>query len=61
MHKGATGGIGFFGILTIIFVVLKLTHNIDWSWVWVLAPLWLPFVFWIIFFVVLGSLFFRKK
>ena len=28
-------------VLTIVFVVLKLTHNIDWSWWWVLSPLWI--------------------
>ncbi len=28
-------------ILTILFVTLKLTGNIDWSWVWVLSPLWI--------------------
>ncbi len=36
------GGIGFFGMLTILFIGLKLTHYIDWSWLWVLSPLWLP-------------------
>lgn len=35
------GGIGFFGLLTIAFVVLKLTGFISWSWWWVLAPLWM--------------------
>lgn len=35
------GGIGFAGMLTILFIGLKLTHYIDWSWVWVLAPLWI--------------------
>lgn len=35
-----SGGIGFFGLLTIVFIVLKLTHVISWPWVWVLAPLW---------------------
>lgn len=34
------GGIGT--ILAIIFMVLKLTGNIDWSWVWVFAPIWIP-------------------
>ena len=29
-------------LLTVVFVVLKLTHFIDWSWWWVFAPLWLP-------------------
>jgi|WetSurMetagenome_2_1015567.scaffolds.fasta_scaffold759381_2 hypothetical protein len=32
-------------ILTLIFVVLKLTHTIDWSWVWVLSPLWIAAAF----------------
>jgi hypothetical protein len=36
-----TGGIGFTGLLTIVFIVLKLLHKITWSWVWVLAPLWI--------------------
>lgn len=28
--------------LLIVFIVLKLTNLIDWSWVWVLAPFWIP-------------------
>lgn len=35
-------GIGFFGLLAIVFITLKLTGFIDWSWWWVLAPLWGP-------------------
>lgn len=34
-------GIGFTGLLTIAFIVLKLCKVISWSWVWVLAPLWM--------------------
>lgn len=30
------------GILGLIFITLKLTDYIDWSWLWVLAPFWLP-------------------
>jgi len=37
-----TGGIGFFGLLAIVFITLKLTGYIAWSWWWVLAPLWMP-------------------
>lgn len=37
----ASGGIGFVGLLTIAFIVLKLCHVIEWSWIWVLAPLWI--------------------
>ena len=38
----ASGGIGFCGLLTIAFIVLKLCKVISWSWLWVLSPLWLP-------------------
>lgn len=34
------GGIGLMGVLFVVFVTLKLTGNIDWSWWWVSAPLW---------------------
>jgi hypothetical protein len=42
-NKTTNGGIGFLGILTIVFIALKLTDNIKWSWTWVLSPLWIPF------------------
>jgi hypothetical protein len=37
-----SGGIGFFGLLAIVFITLKLMGYITWSWWWVLAPLWAP-------------------
>ena len=37
----ATGGIGFTGALFLVFLVLKLTKVIDWSWWWGTAPLWI--------------------
>ena len=39
-----SGGIGFLGLLTILFIGLKLTNQITWSWWWVLAPIWGVFV-----------------
>lgn len=36
-----SGGIGFVGVLQIAFVVLKLCKVIDWSWWWVLSPIWI--------------------
>lgn len=36
------GGIGFAGLLTIVFITLKLTGVISWSWWWVLSPIWIP-------------------
>lgn len=38
------GRIGFVGLLTIVFIVLKLTGVIGWSWMWVLSPLWISFL-----------------
>ena len=38
----ASGGIGFGGLLTVLFIGLKLTNYIAWSWWWVLSPLWIP-------------------
>lgn len=35
----SSGGIGFCGLLTIVFIVLKLTGFINWSWFWVLSPM----------------------
>ena len=35
-----SGGVGFCGALAILFIALKLTGNIAWSWWWVLSPLW---------------------
>lgn len=35
------GGIGFTGLLTILFIALKLLGAITWSWWWVLSPLWI--------------------
>lgn len=41
-QTGASSGIGFGGLLAIVFITLKLTGVIAWSWWWVLAPLWAP-------------------
>lgn len=52
------GGIGFLGLLTILFVALKLLGVISWSWLWVLVPIWGPFALLIalIFFIGLGAM-----
>lgn len=42
--SNSSGGIGFAGLLTIAFIVLKLTEYITWSWWWVLSPLWITFI-----------------
>ena len=39
-NSTSSGGVGFFGLLFIVFLVLKLTKVIDWSWLWVTSPIW---------------------
>lgn len=45
----STGGIGFGGALAIVFITLKLCGVIGWSWLWVLAPLWIPLAMVLVF------------
>ena len=39
--SSSSSGIGFPGLLTVLFIGLKLTGHITWPWVWVLSPLWI--------------------
>ena len=40
-RENNSSGIGFCGLLTIVFIVLKLVGVISWSWLWVLSPIWI--------------------
>ena len=44
MSKNEGGSTAFVSLLTIAFIVLKLTNVIDWSWWWVLSPFWISLV-----------------
>lgn len=48
--------IGFVGLLTIVFIVLKLVGVISWSWLWVLSPLWISAILIILLFAFYGLL-----
>ena len=43
-NSNSSNGLGIGTVLFIVFLVLKLTHVIDWSWWWVTAPLWMPII-----------------
>ena len=43
MNNTGSTSLSLMSVLLTIFVVLKLTDNIDWSWWWVLSPIWMPF------------------
>ena len=59
--NGARGGIGFFGLLTIAFIVLKLVGVIHWKWVWVLSPAWISILIILVIIVVWAFLLVGKK
>ena len=40
-----TVGLGFVDALTLLFIALKLTGQIDWNWIWVLSPIWISISF----------------
>lgn len=59
MGNPTSSGIGFAGLLTIVFITLKLTGLISWSWVWVLSPIWVSLIataFVLFLFLVLSKL-----
>ena len=57
--NNSSGGIGFFGMLGILFIGLKLTGYIDWSWWYVTMPLWGGFAIGLALFSF--GIFFMKK
>ena len=59
-ENNSSGGIGFCGVLAIVFITLKLTGTIAWSWLWVLSPIWIPVIFVLCIFAVCLILAIRK-
>lgn len=53
MGGNTNSGIGFFGMLTILFIGLKITGYINWSWWWVLSPIWISILVILIIIVIL--------
>lgn len=60
-NKSNTGGIGFVGLLQLIFITLKLLGVISWSWVWVLSPTWISIIIVAIIILVVYVIFREKK
>ena len=52
--NNTSNGIGVGTTLFIVFLILKLTNTIDWSWWWVTSPLWLPLALGIVILGVVG-------
>ena len=54
MKDSSSKGLGLCDVLTVVFVVLKLIGVIDWSWWWVLAPIWIPVFIVVIAYIVIS-------
>jgi hypothetical protein len=54
-NNNTSNGIGFGTVLFLVFLVLKLTDNIDWSWWWVTSPLWIPLTLGVITILIVGA------
>lgn len=61
--SSSSSGVGLPSLLGVAFIVLKLTHVINWSWWWVLSPFWIGFALFIVFGLLfgIGFLIFRKR
>ena len=53
-RKNASSGLSLPSILLLVFIILKLTNVIEWSWLWVLSPLWIGASLGLLFFIVIG-------
>jgi hypothetical protein len=53
-NKTSSSGLGLGSVLFIVFLVLKLTGNINWSWWWVTSPLWIPLALGVVIISIIG-------
>ena len=60
-NENTSNGIGFGTVLFLVFLVLKLTGNIDWSWWWVTSPLWIPLTLGIVILGIIGLIMHGRK
>ena len=55
-NSSGSGDIGFCGLLTILFIALRLTGFINWPWIWVVSPIWISLAFWLILLILVTIL-----
>ena len=53
-RSSSSGGVGIVTILWVTFLILKLTHVIDWAWLWVFSPLWIAASLGALFLIIVG-------
>ena len=60
-NENTSNGIGFETVLFLVFLILKLTDTIDWSWWWVTSPLWVPLALGVVIMGIMGLIIYGRK
>ena len=60
-NNNTSNGLGLETVLFIVFLILKLTGNIDWSWWWVTSPLWIPLALGVVVMGIMGLIIYGRK
>ena len=60
-NNNTSNGLGLGTVLFIVFLILKLTDTIDWSWWWVTSPLWIPLALGVVIMGIIGLIIKRFK
>lgn len=55
-YESGGGGFGLSTVFTIIFIVLKLSGTVKWSWLWVLSPTWIMLAIYGLLFIIVDIL-----
>jgi len=61
MANNTSNGLGLGTVLFIVFLILKLTGTIDWSWWWVTSPLWIPLALGVVIMGIMGLIIYGRK
>jgi hypothetical protein len=59
--SNSSNGLGLGMVLFLIFMTLKLTGDINWSWWWVTSPLWIPILVLLAVFTGVGIVYYLKN
>jgi hypothetical protein len=60
-NNNTSNGLGLGTVLFIVFLILKLTDTIDWSWWWVTSPLWIPLALGVVVMGIIGLIMYGRK
>jgi hypothetical protein len=60
-NNNTSNGLGLGTVLFIVFLILKLTDTIDWSWWWVTSPLWIPLALGVVVMGIMGLIIYGRK